>query len=174
MPTEEEQEKAQQLKEIRRNLPKNNLEKIRSTVSKAKNVPNIASLITHIDPFTDWLFGIALSLALLKDILDLVGIGSLPAIGTVVTFIVSLSIGFIMLITGSRSKSKMMRSLIKSGAKKYGVLVFGSIIEMIFGIDFLPIETTVVIIVFILTLQDRREASRAVPAPNTDVQENYA
>lgn len=110
------------------------------------------SLIGSIDPFTDWLFGIALSLALLKDILDWSLLGSLPLIGTLITFLVSVSIAFIMLITGSRGKSKVAKSLIK----RFLVLISGTFVEMIvFGINFLPIESIVVMIVFYMTLVER-------------------
>lgn len=152
----DEQQHSSNLKAARASSLKNSAQNVKKNIKAAAN---IASLMTYIDPFMDWLFGIALSVALLKDILDLVGFGSFPAIGTVVTLMASATIALIMFITGSGSKAKMIKGLVKSGAKRYGVLVFGTIIEMIFGIDFLPIETTVVIIVFILTLQERRSAS---------------
>lgn len=121
------------------------------TISALKTV----SLIKYFDPFMDWLYGIALALAIIKDILDYAGIGSLPAIGTIVTFIVSFTIGMIMFITGSAKRKRETTSLLKS---RYGSLVAGTIVEMIFGINFLPIETLLVIVVFYLTLDERREA----------------
>jgi hypothetical protein len=136
---------AANLQNIRRNIPT-------SPIAAAKSVAGAVSLTRYINPFMDWLFGIALALALLKDILDFVGIGSLPAIGTVVTIIVSLSIGFIMLLTGSLATARWVR--------RVGILLFGSLVEIVFGLNFLPVETTIVIIVFYMTLKSRAEEAR--------------
>ena len=111
----------------------------------------LISLGKYMDPFMDWLFGIALTLAIFKDISDFVGLGSLPLIGTLITFAVSFIIGMIMFITGSGMKKRIVKALLK----KYGVLIFGSFLEMFFGLNFFPIETFMVIIVFYLTLRER-------------------
>jgi hypothetical protein len=118
------------------------------------------SLSAQLDPLLDWLYGIALALAILKDILDLVGIGSLPAIGTAVTLMISFCIGFVMLITGSRKMTKAARGIIK----RLGVLIGGTVIEMLFGINFLPVETLVVIIVFYMTLRERALNAKSIEA----------
>jgi hypothetical protein len=130
---------------------KNLRDKANPVMSGIKEAHRATGLMKQIDPFLDWLFGIALALAMLKDILDFVGLGSLPAIGTVITLCVSLAIGFIMLLTGSRGMAKMARGM----AKRFGVLAGGTAAEMFFGINFIPIETIVVIIVFYMTLRDR-------------------
>ena len=136
-----EQSRAQKLRELRRNLPT-------SPLKAAKSVAGSLSLSRYINPFMDWLFGIALALAILKDILDFVGIGSFPAIGTVVTFIVSATIGFIMILTGSFSTARWARRAV--------ILLGGTLVEFVFGIDFLPVETAIVILVFKSTLEGRR------------------
>lgn len=104
----------------------------------------------YLNPFMDWLYGIALALAILKDILDFTGLGSLPLIGTVITLMVSLFIFMVMFLTGSGAKRKMAR---------YSILMGGTLVEFIFGIDFLPIETLIVILVFRITLQERQRAA---------------
>lgn len=146
MPIEQELERAEQLKALRRSFPSS-----QPKIKKAKQ----ASLLAYIDPFLDWLFGIALAMAILKDILDLIGVGSLPGIGTVVTLIVSGTIGFIMLITGSSGKRGVARSFLK----RYGTLVAGTFVELLFGVDFFPIETAMVIIIYVMTLKERRKSS---------------
>jgi hypothetical protein len=131
---------------------------IHSTYKNAKQTKaqimasfKLISLGKYIDPFMDWLYGIALTLAIFKDISDFIGLGSLPVIGTLITFAVSFIIGMIMFLTGSGMKKRIVKSL----AKRYGVLIIGSLLEMLFGLNFFPIETSVVIIVFYLTLRER-------------------
>lgn len=135
---------------------------------------NNLSLMKHLNPMLDWMFGIALIIALLKDILDFVGIGSLPVIGTVVTFCVSVSIGLIMFIAGSSGK----KGIAKGSLKRFGVLGGGTFVEMFFGINSLPIETIVVIMVFYMTLRDRAQSEQSTKEQATKNQEasqvNYA
>lgn len=72
-----------------------------------------------------------------KDLLDLTGVGSLPGIGTVVTFCASILIFFLALLRGSfRGRMKY---------KKGMVLIVGTIVEAVgFGLNFLPLETLTV------------------------------
>ena len=114
----------------------------------------------YLNPFIDWLYGIALSAALLKDILDFVGVGSLPAIGTVITLMATITIWAVMIITGSAFKAIKKRRLMM----RYGVLAAGTLIEMVFGLDFLPIETFMVIYIFVSALEDRRDAKEQADA----------
>lgn len=168
------------LEEARRNNPG----RARSTVNNVSSVTRMAkearkkakkvkleasSLMKYVDPFLDWAFGIALSCAILKDILDLVFIGSLPVIGTLLTFFASCIIFFCTLITGSGAKKNFARRIMK----KYGTIIIGTLIEFVFGIDFLPIETCIVIIVYALTLHERfeEEQEKSIQLEN---QENYA
>lgn len=146
MATEEQLQHAERLKDVRKKLPK-------SPLKKAKEIASKVSLAKYFNPFVDWLYGIALSAALLKDILDFVGIGSLPAIGTVITLMASITIWAVMIITGSAFKAIKKRRFIM----RYGVLAAGTLIEMVFGIDFLPIETFMVIYIFVSALEDRRD-----------------
>lgn len=159
-----EQEQAEKLKEARSRMPKNPKEAI-------KKIANAASLMVYFNPFMDWLFGIALALALLKDILDITLIGSIPVLGTAITLMISLTIALIMIITGSAQKVKISKF-----AKRYVVLIGGTLIEMVFGIDFMPVETAVIIIIFYMTLKQRKEAVEKAnqPAPTAEPQQNYA
>lgn len=162
MPTAEHIRHAERLREIRKNLPT-------SPVKAARSVAGKLSLMKYFNPFIDWLYAVALSIALLKDILDLVGIGSLPAIGTVVTLMASLTIWFIMIITGSAFKASRGRVL----AKRYAVLLGTTIVEFVFGIDFLPIETFMVIYVFYSTLEDRGRAEQKAATRSAQTQPSY-
>ena len=72
-----------------------------------------------------------------------------------------------MLLAGSGAKKNVAKNIIK----KYGTLIAGTIIEFIFGIDFLPIETCIVIIVYWLILVERKQEQEA---EQTEQQANYA
>jgi hypothetical protein len=132
----------------------------RTSTQKIKDSFSVVSLIKYFDPFMDWMYGIALCLAILKDVSDFVGLGSLPLIGTLITFCVSFTIGLIMFITGSGGKSKSAKRIAKALIKRYGTLAAGTAVEMFFGLNFFPIETFMVIIVFYLTLQERMLAAK--------------
>jgi hypothetical protein len=132
----------------------------RTNTQKIKDTFDAVSLMKYFDPFMDWLFGIALCFALFKDISDFVGLGSLPVIGTLITFMVSSIIGGIMFITGSTGKVANAKRIVKSLAKKWGALIAGTAVEMFFGLNFFPFETLVVAVVFYLTLQERMLADK--------------
>lgn len=92
-------------------------------------------------------YGLPLAVALQKDLLDLAMIGSLPGIGSIVTICFSLLI--FLLIHLSRSEGRLMgsRFIVRMGL----TMIFGSIVEgFAFGLNFLPIETMVVLIIYIM------------------------
>lgn len=83
--------------------------------------------------------------ALLKDLLDFVGVGSLPAIGTVVTLCFTFLIWMLLSLFDrssqhTRSNMHLMRGLV--------VIGFGLVEAVGFGLNFLPIETTMVIVLY--------------------------
>lgn len=127
-----------------------------------KNMKNLAQAATPVGlaklgkqiELVDFLkYGPAFAVAFLKDLLDWVGIGSLPAIGTVITFCVSITIGFIFLMAGASGK----RTVAKSTMRWLLTLVAGTGVEaFLFGLNFFPIETFTVLIAYIFVLQERR------------------
>ncbi len=159
MGTEEYLQRAERLADARKNLPKKFKE-------KAKFIAGRASLMNQFNPFIDWLYGIALSAALLKDILDLVAIGSLPGIGTVITLMATITIWAVMIITGSAFKAIKKRRL----AQRYGVLATGTFVEIVFGLNFIPIETAMVIYIFVSALKDRRDAKEKADLQSAQMQ----
>jgi hypothetical protein len=84
-------------------------------------------------------------IAFLKDLLDFVGLGSLPGVGTVVTLCFSFLIWMLMTLfdrSGGKSNNKMARGL---------VLFFLTMIEgVLFGLNFLPIESLTVIALYMM------------------------
>ncbi|MGK2848505.1 MAG: hypothetical protein ACSLEX_00300 [Minisyncoccota bacterium] len=90
--------------------------------------------------------GVAM-IALLKDLLDLIGVGSLPGIGFVVTacftFIIWLLLAtFDRSSQGTKSDMQMARGLVTIG--------IGLIEGIGFGLNFLPIELLMVIILYVM------------------------
>jgi len=71
-----------------------------------------------------------------------------------------------MFITGSSSNKRMAKSIFK----RYGTILIGSLLELVFGINFLPIETCIVIIVFYLTLKERQQ----IAVEKQQLKESYA
>ncbi|MBI2439464.1 MAG: hypothetical protein HYV45_02600 [Candidatus Moranbacteria bacterium] len=103
-------------------------------------------------------------IALLKDLLDLVGIGSFPGIGTVVTLCFTFLIWMLLTLFDSSSKQtrsnmQLMRGLV--------VIGFGLIEAIGFGLNFMPIETAMVVLLYHLARKAWREAQQAVPAETT-------
>ena len=115
------------------------------------------SLLGQIDISRDFFFAIALVAAIIKDTSDIT-VGLIPGIGWILSFLftimASIVIFFCMLITKTPFK---LRSGIKNFlGKKWVVLIGASLMEMIYGLDFLPIETLCVIIIIFLTLWERQ------------------
>lgn len=122
--------------------------------SALKKSTQLGSLMKQLDPFTDWIFGVTLSAALLKDILDSTGWDFL-GVGQIFTFFCTVIIFFSLFLLGGAGKKK---DLAKSIMKRYGTVFIGFLIELVPGISFLPIETCTVILVFVFTLQERQVA----------------
>lgn len=125
------------------------LKNMRQSMKKAAPSPK---LLLYLDWRVDWAFIPAAIAASLKDVLDWVFIGSIVGPGTIITFMASTVIFGALMLTGSRSKAKSIKPIVK----KFGTLIIGSIVEMIFGLDFIPFESFIVIITFYLTLVERR------------------
>lgn len=136
-----------------------NFAKIVAPLVIAKKAKDIVTAPTEIQAMDVPIYGIAFSLALLKDILDLAFIGSLPAIGTVVTFCVSIAIGFVLIFDGiSVSQRRVARRM----TRRFLILIAGTLAEgILFGLNFFPIETITVAIIYWMALVDRKAEARA-------------
>ena len=109
---------------------------IKAQVAQAKFSGEKPSLVLY--------FGVGM-LALLKDLLDFVGIGSLPGIGTVVTLCVTFLIWMLLTLfdrSGAKSNKQLARGI---------VMILVGLIEGIgFGLNFLPIETFMVVVLYVM------------------------
>lgn len=131
------------------------------TLVKSATPWGVFSLILQINIFVDWAYGIALFLAILKDLLDLFVIGSLPVIGTVIGFLVSISIGFLMLIANFFEKD---RTVFQKTLLRYLALGLGTLIEFLFGLNFFPFQTLTCVIIYLMALSARKNKSRVEQA----------
>ena len=151
----DEQQHAENLNAARKGSFKNSAANAKKNI---KTVANLTSLSAQFDPFMDWLFGIALIFAIIKDILDLInnaliaagGIGEILII--IFTIAVSLIITFVMLLTGSSGKKGLL--------KKFSLMIGTGLVETLPAIDLLPIESILVVILFWLTLTERKVAAQ--------------
>ena len=101
-------------------------------------------------------FGVSL-IALFKDLLDFVGIGSLPAIGTVITICLTFLIWILLAVFDNSSKNtryniKLIRGLV--------VIAFGLVEAIGFGLNFLPIETVMVFVLYQLAKRAWKKARK--------------
>ncbi len=112
------------------------------------------SLLKQIDFLGDIPYAAALGAAILKDLLDLVFIGSLPGLGTVITALCSIFIFMMMILVGAGGKKKAVNGLLK----RSGLLMVGTIVEFVPGVDFFPAETVTVAAIYVLTLLERKNA----------------
>lgn len=156
----------------RASAKRRNLVKSTKTLAKSATPWGAASLLKYAFDADFFLYAAALFVALLKDILDWIGIGSLPAIGTVITICISIFIFFMMLLAGSSGKMKMATRIVR----RYLILGVGSLIEFLFGINFLPVLTLTVLVIWFMALAEKKqEAEEKKKAGEAgEMEEEYA
>ncbi|NCQ05959.1 MAG: hypothetical protein GW815_00090 [Candidatus Moranbacteria bacterium] len=100
-----------------------------------------------------FLYGGVGIIALFKDLLDLVFIGSLPGIGTIITICLSFLIWILLTMfdrSGGAQNMQITRGLI--------VIFFGLVEAIGFGLNFLPIETAMVFVLYVLAKKAWKKA----------------
>lgn len=97
-------------------------------------------------------------IALLKDLLDFAGVGSLPGIGFVVTACFTFLIWMLLFLFDQSSQGAKSNTLIIRGLV---ILGFGLVEAVGFGLNFLPIETTMVIVLYQLARKAYKRAREA-------------
>lgn len=103
----------------------------------------------------DFLYGVALAVALFSDLLDLAIITVIPGLSFIFTFISTSLLLIILTIAGGASKRKQGRRI----AARIGILAVTGLIEGIaFGLNFLPFETFAVIAIYTIEIKERRKA----------------
>ncbi len=109
-------------------------------------------------------------IAFFKDLLDLAGLGSLPGVGTVVTACFAFLIWILMVMfdgSGGRLKNKLARSLVLMG--------FSLVEGLGFGLNFLPLETGTVVILYVMARSAwKKESERQAKEEQARNQANQA
>lgn len=139
------------------------------TLVKSATPWGFFSLLSEINILTDWTYFAALIVAMFKDLLDFIGVGSLPAIGTVVTFCASIFIMF-MLILGNMMHKEHDRTIFQSYIlKRWGILLVVTVIELFFGANFLPVETIGVLLIWAFALAARKGRKMVIEEGEEDM-----
>jgi len=130
-----------------------------------KKVKKYAYSLTHWPEYIEWstdgLILIPLFFAIIKDLLDWIGF-SLPVLNESLNFsIMGFSALMLAFIGSSSSKASHVKTGIRT-SMKWIVLLTGTTIEEIFGINLLPIESLTIVIAFILVIWERMEAGPPV------------
>ncbi len=106
-------------------------------------------------PFSIAIFYIvALAIAILKDLLDLAFITSLPGIGSILTLLFSGLIFILIFLAGimgiilGKGKTKISSTMrFLRFLKRFGVFLGGTVTEELLGLNFFPFETVTVAII---------------------------
>ena len=133
---------------------------IRDAKDLAKNITpwGLFSLLGQFNIFLDWMYAAALLAAILKDVLDfaeVTGVGY--ALVIVVTFMCSIFIAMMMLLGDSMGGTKERGN--QKSIRSWLTLLSGTTVELIFGLDLLPIETMTVVIIYLFVLVARKQAA---------------
>ena len=134
---------------------KNDFRNLKNPYSVARKAKGMATAPTKFRGSDVPIYGTAMILAGLKDLLDLSFVGSLPVIGTVITFCVSIAIAFILMFD---SNYGLQRKVARRLTKRFLVLIAGTMIEgFLFGLNFFPFEMFTVFIIYWMALADRKK-----------------
>ena len=127
-------------------------------VNDAKNLAKAAtpagafSALKQANLLKDMPFICAFGFAILKDLLDLVFAPTI-ILSMLFSILCSIFIFMMLMLAGSSGKRKGAQSLIKKGIP----LISGGIMDSIPGLDFLPIETVTVGIIYYMALSERAD-----------------
>jgi len=149
-------EKLAQAEEQNRKMISPSQMKNAQDLAKNASVSGAISLLKQFQ-ITDIFFVFPLMLAMIKDVLDLFLIGSIPAIGTALSICASIAGGLFIYILGAGEASKKARGFFSGAMKRYLTLIGGTIIEFVFGVNFLPVETATMIIIYLMLLSERKQ-----------------
>ena len=126
-------------------------------IKAAKDVAALAtqlgslSLLKQINFIGDMPYVAAIGAALLKDIIDLVAAETI-ILSVVFSVLCSIFIFMMMLLVGGNGKKKKVSKFFS----KIGILGLGGIADSLPGIDFLPIETITVVVIYVMELVERK------------------
>ena len=156
MTTEQENTHSQNLKAAQQSSKNWGVSDTAKNMAETANPVGAVSLLGQVSIFKDLPFVVAFGAAILKDVLDLAVVGSLPGIGTVLSIMAGITIFFMMLLSGNNGKRKAVGGMMKQGL----VLVMGTLFEAVgFGLNFFPMQTATVFVIYFMVLSDRKKAT---------------
>lgn len=118
-----------------------------------------------------FLYGGVAIIALFKDLLDLVGVGSFPAIGTVVTICFNILIFLLLaLFDNSGGGSVVNRKFIRG----FIIIVLTLVEGLGFGLNFLPLETLTVVVLYIMARSAWKKAEKETNEKNKYTMRNQS
>lgn len=156
------------------NYPSNHVERLaeaRSTEGGSNNVKNAintaknmaeganpaeaASIFKQMNVISDMPYVAAMGAAVLKDLLDFVGAATvvLPILFSVLC---SIFIFMMMLMVGAGGKRKGATAI----AKRIALLVGGGMADSVPGLGLFPFETLTVLVIYYMTLVERKNAQK--------------
>ena len=127
-----------------------------SNIDTAKNLAKTAtpmgffSALKKVDFLKDIPFFCAFGFAILKDLLDLV-FAETFILSILFSILCSIFIFMMLMLAGSSGKRKGTQGLVKKSL----TLIGGGVMDSIPGLDFLPIETVTVGIIYYMALAER-------------------
>lgn len=103
--------------------------------------------------------------AVLKDLLDFIGL--IPAIGTVISFVFGPLMTLLIagLLTLDRSGSGSNFGAAKGFMRRLGVLLAAMMVDVLPIINFLPITTLAVILLYWMAKREAKKSNRHQPSP---------
>lgn len=155
--SDDENNHAERLAKARGGIGRN----VKDALNAAKNIAETAtpvgavSLLKQIDFISDMPYVSALGAALLKDLLDAIA-GPTVILAIVFSILCSIFIFMMLLLAGSSGKRKSAKKFLR----KILLLIGGGVADSIPGVDFFPIETLTVAVIYYLTLIERKNASK--------------
>jgi hypothetical protein len=143
---------SERLDAARRGSIRENLKNIRDLGSIATPMGAV-SLVKQIDLIADMPYVAAMGAALLKDLLDFVAAETI-VLSALFSMLCTIFIFMMLLLVGANGKKKGASKLLS----KIGVLGVGGIADSIPGIDFFPIESITVAVLYVMELIERKNA----------------
>jgi hypothetical protein len=163
---QEDRQKAENKKPEKKSTPAKSPQK--KLLNNLKKASATAKAMLFSIEMRDIFFIGAIMMAVLKDISDFPGMGSIPVIGTVLTLMASITIIAGMLVSGSYKSGRKNKSNVKRAIKRWGTLAGGTLTELLFGVNFLPVETLTALITFGLMLLERAELKKEEAENNAE------
>ena len=148
-------------KNLRANRKENPSKRASSLAKTASNplatTKFIFSMLMEIRVF-DILFAVPFILAILKDISDIVLIGSVWGIGTVISICCSILGGFYIWLIGMGETKKKAQGFLGGTTKRLLVLFGGTTVESFaMGVNFLPMQTITFLLMYLMLLYERSQ-----------------